>query len=158
MTGNGAEVAGAGDGNTVDTLVQLPLTGLEPEVAAVALLVLILGFSLVQRSGIWQLQLARRDARWWWRPGAPSADITQQPSWPPNALVPTTDADRQFQYLARILADRYGVSFLDGVDAHATRWAGRLNLSVERPDRNADPVARWQAHLARELRRIYRLG
>lgn len=149
------DVEGAGDGNTADTLVQLPFTGSEPEVTLVALAALLLGFWLVQRSGNWQLRLARRRARWWRRPGAQSADPGLRPPWPPNALAPATDADRRFRHLARTLADRYGVSFLDGVDAYATRWAQTLDLAGAADEGTGDPIARWQAALAAALTEIY---
>lgn len=151
----GTDVAGAGDGNTVDTLVQLPFTGAEPEVTVVAVLALLLGVWLVQRSGLWQLRLARLEARWWRRPGAPPADPAQPQPWPPNALVPATDADRQFRLKARTLADRYGVTFMEGVDAYATRWVASVDPAGQPGDSRGDPVSRWQAHLVRELRRIY---
>jgi hypothetical protein len=148
-------VAAAGDGNTVDTLVQLPFTGAEPEVTVVALLALILGVGLVQRSGIWQVRLARLESRSWRRPGAPSADPARRPSWPPNAAVPVTDADRQFRLRARQLANGYGVSFLGGVDAYATEWARSADLSE--PVDGEDPVSRWKAQLRAELARMYRI-
>ena len=56
----GTEVAAAGDGETADTLVELPFTGAEPQVTLVALLILVMGVWLVQRSGTWQLRLARQ--------------------------------------------------------------------------------------------------
>jgi hypothetical protein len=152
----GTEVAAAGDGETADTLVELPFTGAEPEVTLVALLILVMGVWLVQRSGTWQLRLARQQARWWRRPGAPLADPDQRQPWPPNALVPVTDADRQFRYLARTLADRCGVSFFGGVDAYATRWVTSVDLSVHNEASADDSLARWQAQLIRDLRQIYR--
>jgi len=152
----GTEVAAAGDGETADTLVELPFTGAEPEVTLVALLILVMGVWLVQRSGTWQLRLARQQARWWRRPGAPSADPEEHQPWPPNALVPITEADRQFRYLARTLADRCGVSFFGGVDAYATRWVTSVDLSVDNEAPADDSLANWQAQLIRDLRQIYR--
>lgn len=151
----GTDVAGAGKGNTADTLVQLPFTGAEPSVTVVALLALILGAWLVQRSGIWQVRLARLESRSWRRPGAPSADPSQRPPWPPNAATPVTDIDRQFRLRARQLANGYGISFLGGVDAFATEWARSADLSE--PADGDDPVSRWKAQLSRELARIYRI-
>lgn len=57
------------EGNTAQSLQQLPLTGIELETAFVAIVVLMLGVSLVRRARSWQDRLDRRAARIWRRPG-----------------------------------------------------------------------------------------
>ena len=154
-TSAGTQVAAAGDGDTAATLVELPFTGAEPAVTLAALLILMVGMWLVQHSGMWQLRLARQEARWWRRPGAPSADPHEGQPWPPSALVAVTDADRQFRYLARTLSDRWGVSFFEGVDAYATRWVRSVSLSDDSDGFADDALGHWQANLIQELREIY---
>ncbi|MGI9647811.1 MAG: hypothetical protein ACR2OI_04765 [Acidimicrobiia bacterium] len=154
----GTEVAGAGDGNTADTLVQLPITGPEPELAALALLALLAGVWLVRWSGIWQVRLARLGRRAWRRPGAPSADLNTNPPWPPNASNPVTSADHEFRRLAHELADRHGVAFIDGVDAYSTAWIGSFDLTVAYPVEVEEPLDRWRRDLAHEVSRLYGRG
>lgn len=154
-TVTGTEVAGAGDGNTADTLVQLPITGPESEVAALALLVLLAGVWLVRWSGVWQVRLVRLSERSWRRPDAPSADLDANPPWPPNALSPVTSADLEFRRVARGLAERHGVAFLDGVDAHATTWIEGADLTATYSGVADEPLARWRRDLAFEVSRMY---
>ncbi|MGI9648596.1 MAG: hypothetical protein ACR2OI_08775 [Acidimicrobiia bacterium] len=60
---------GAGlEGNTSQTLQQLPLTGIELETAFTAIVALMFGVGLVRRARDWQSRLDRRAARVWRRP------------------------------------------------------------------------------------------
>lgn len=154
-TAVGTEVAGAGDGNTSDTLTQLPITGPEPQVAALALVALVAGVWLVRWSGIWQVRLARLGRRTWRRPDAPSPDLDANPPWPPSAVNPVTSADHEFRRLARMLADRHGVAFLDGVEEHATAWIGSADLIATYTAKAEEPIDRWRRDLAFEVSRFY---
>ena len=147
------DVAGSEDGSSLDSLEELPFTGAEPELTVVALLALLLGVWLLRWSGLWQTRLARLQLRVWRRPDAPSAEA--RPPWPPNAIEPRSDADRRFQAAARRLADRHGVSFLEGVDRYVTRLAASLDAVHPKPD--DDPHARWRGEVAAEIRSIYGL-
>lgn len=149
-TASSTGVAGSGDGDTLDTLQELPFTGVEPQVTAVALLALLVGVWLLRWSGIWQIRLSRLQSRRWRRPGAPSAQTS--PLWPPNAIAPRSDADRRFQEAVRRHASRHGVSFLEGVDRYATRVAA--NPVVGRGEAD-DPHAKWLQAVADEVRAIY---
>ena len=80
---------------------------------------------------------------------------TRQQVWPPNAVLPLTDFDRESRLRARQLANGCEVSFLGGVDAYATEWARSADLSE--PVDNDDPVSRWKAQLTRELARMHRI-
>ena len=61
-------VAAGLEGNTAQSLQQLPLTGIELETAFVAIVVLMFGIGLLRRARSWQTRLDRREARLWRRP------------------------------------------------------------------------------------------
>ena len=61
-------VAAGLEGNTAQSLQQLPLTGIELETAFVAIVVLMFGIGLLRRARSWQMRLDRREARLWRRP------------------------------------------------------------------------------------------
>jgi hypothetical protein len=61
-------VAAGLEGNTAQSLQQLPLTGIELETAFVAIVVLMFGIGLLRRARFWQVRLDRRAARLWRRP------------------------------------------------------------------------------------------
>ncbi len=56
------------EGNTAQSLQQLPLTGIELEVAFAAIVALMFGVLLLRRARDWQSRLNRRAARMWRRP------------------------------------------------------------------------------------------
>ncbi len=56
------------EGNTAQSLQQLPLTGVELEVAFAAIVALMFGVLLLRRARDWQSRLNRRAARMWRRP------------------------------------------------------------------------------------------
>ena len=150
-TAPATDVAGSEDGSTLDTLEELPLTGAEPELTVVALLALLVGVWLLRWSGVWRTRLARLQSRVWRRPDAPSAEA--RPPWPPNAVEPRSDADRRFQAVARRLAARHEVSFLEGVDRYVTRMAASIDGAELAAD--DDPHARWRRAVAAEVRILY---
>jgi len=156
-TAPGTEVAGAGDGNTADTLVQLPVTGSEPGVTMAALVALLGGVWLLRWSRGRQFRLARVNRRVWRRPGAPPADPQATPLNAPNAVAPVTDADFEFQRAARSLALRHGVAFVQGVDSYATEWVQTSDLTNPRSSKRDDGLARFQRDLAAEIARLYYL-
>ena len=61
-------VAAGLEGNTAQSLQQLPLTGIELETAFVAIVAVMFGIGLLRRSRAWQSRLDRRVARVWRRP------------------------------------------------------------------------------------------
>ena len=61
-------VAAGLEGNTAQSLQQLPLTGIELETAFVAIVAVMFGIGLLRRSTAWQSRLDRRAARVWRRP------------------------------------------------------------------------------------------
>lgn len=61
-------VAAGLEGNTAQSLQQLPLTGIELETAFVAIVAVMFGIGLLRRSRAWQSRLDRRAARVWRRP------------------------------------------------------------------------------------------
>jgi hypothetical protein len=61
-------VAAGLEGNTAQSLQQLPLTGIELETAFVAIVAIMFGVGLLRRSRAWQSRLDRRAARVWRRP------------------------------------------------------------------------------------------
>jgi len=61
-------VAAGLEGNTAQSLQQLPLTGVELETAFVAIVAVMFGIGLLRRSRVWQSRLDRRAARVWRRP------------------------------------------------------------------------------------------
>jgi len=61
-------VAAGLEGNTSQTLQQLPLTGVQLETAFTAIVALMFGVGLVRRARDWQSRLDRRAARVWRRP------------------------------------------------------------------------------------------
>jgi len=61
-------VAAGLEGNTAQSLQQLPLTGIELETAFIAIVALMFGIGLLRRARSWQTRLARREARLWRRP------------------------------------------------------------------------------------------
>jgi hypothetical protein len=60
-------VAAGVEGNTAQSLQQLPLTGVELETAFVAIVALMCGVVLLRRARDWQSRLNRRAARVWRR-------------------------------------------------------------------------------------------
>ena len=58
-------VAAGLEGNTAQSLQQLPLTGIELETAFAAIVVLMFGIGLLRRARFWQDRLDRRAARLW---------------------------------------------------------------------------------------------
>ena len=67
MVGEAAVSSGL-EGNTYQTLEQLPLTGIELETAFAAVVALVFGVVLLRRARLWQSRLERRAARIWRRP------------------------------------------------------------------------------------------
>jgi hypothetical protein len=63
----GTTVAAGLEGNTAQTLQQLPLTGIELETAFAAIVALMFGVVLLRRARLWQTRLERRAARVWRR-------------------------------------------------------------------------------------------
>jgi hypothetical protein len=63
----GTTVAAGLEGNTSQTLQQLPLTGIELETAFAAIVALMFGVVLLRRARMWQARLDRRAARVWRR-------------------------------------------------------------------------------------------
>jgi hypothetical protein len=61
-------IAAGLEGNTAQSLQQLPLTGIELETALAAVVVIMLGVGLLRRARWWQSRLDRRAARVWRRP------------------------------------------------------------------------------------------
>jgi hypothetical protein len=61
-------VAAGVEGDTAQSLQQLPLTGIELETAFAAIVVLMVGIALLRRARDWQSRLDRRAARAWRRP------------------------------------------------------------------------------------------
>ncbi len=55
------------EGNTAQSLQQLPLTGIELETAFAALVAVIFGVVMLRRARVWQARLDRRAARVWRR-------------------------------------------------------------------------------------------
>ena len=155
------------DGSTADTLQQLPFTGFEPELLALALVALIAGTWLVRWSGAWE-RLVRLQARVWRRPDAPVAEASNEPAWPPSAVRLASQHDVEFRRIAHYLAEEYGLSVMEGIDSYATRIAttfdpntapedlANLLTGLASQDGLVPPVARWRAHLALETARLYR--
>ena len=63
-----ATVSSGLEGNTAQTIQQLPLTGIELETAFAAIVALVFGIVLLRRARQWQGRLERRAARVWRRP------------------------------------------------------------------------------------------
>ncbi|MDH3606041.1 MAG: hypothetical protein OER12_03505, partial [Acidimicrobiia bacterium] len=61
-------VAAGLEGNTAQSLQQLPLTGVELETAFLAIVAVMFGVVLLRRARSWQSRLDRRAARVWRRP------------------------------------------------------------------------------------------
>lgn len=69
VTGETSVAAGL-EGNTAQSLQQLPLTGIEIETAFAAIVALMFGVVLLRRARDWQSRLKRRAARVWRRPAS----------------------------------------------------------------------------------------
>ncbi len=63
-----ATVSAGLEGNTAQSLQQLPLTGIELETAFAAIVAVIFGVLMLRRARLWQGRLERRAARVWRRP------------------------------------------------------------------------------------------